>query len=58
VLCKETHASVIRLAPPLTIDKADLDWGLAQIRAVLEKKPSASAEPSAELAEAAASSLP
>jgi ornithine--oxo-acid transaminase len=36
VLCKETHASVIRLAPPLIISKADLDWGLAQIRAVLE----------------------
>lgn len=56
VLCKETHASVIRLAPPLTIDKADLDWGLEQIRAVLEKKPAASAEPPTELAEAAASS--
>jgi ornithine--oxo-acid transaminase len=36
VLCKETHASVIRLAPPLMIDKADLDWGLEHIRAVLE----------------------
>jgi ornithine--oxo-acid transaminase len=36
VLCKETHASVIRLAPPLMIDKADLDWGLNQIREVLE----------------------
>jgi ornithine--oxo-acid transaminase len=38
VLCKETHASVIRLAPPLMIDKTDLDWGLDQIRAVLEEK--------------------
>jgi ornithine--oxo-acid transaminase len=56
VLCKETHASVIRLAPPLTIDKADLDWGLEQIRAVLEKEPAATAEPPTELAEAAASS--
>jgi ornithine--oxo-acid transaminase len=36
VLCKETHSSVIRLAPPLMIDKADLDWGLAHIRAVLQ----------------------
>jgi ornithine--oxo-acid transaminase len=35
VLCKETHASVIRLAPPLMIDKADLDWGLNQMREVL-----------------------
>jgi ornithine--oxo-acid transaminase len=57
VLCKETHASVIRLAPPLMIDKADLDWGLAQIRAVLEDERIASLEPVAELAEAA-SSLP
>jgi ornithine--oxo-acid transaminase len=38
ILCKETHASVIRLAPPLIISKADLDWGLDQIRAVLEEK--------------------
>jgi ornithine--oxo-acid transaminase len=51
VLCKETHASVIRLAPPLMIDKADLDWGLSQIRAVLEDSPLAPAE----LAEATAS---
>jgi ornithine--oxo-acid transaminase len=36
VLCKETHEHVIRLAPPLIISKADLDWGLEQIRAVLE----------------------
>jgi ornithine--oxo-acid transaminase len=37
VLCKETHSAVIRLAPPLMISKADLDWGLDQIRAVLEE---------------------
>lgn len=41
VLCKETHECVIRLAPPLIIDKADLDWGLAQIKAVLEEAPAA-----------------
>ena len=51
VLCKETHASVIRLAPPLIIDKADLEWGLAQIRAVLEETTSAIVEPSASVAE-------
>ena len=51
VLCKETHASVIRLAPPLMIDRADLDWGLSQIRAVLEDSSPAPAE----LAEATAS---
>jgi ornithine--oxo-acid transaminase len=38
VLCKETHASVIRLAPPLIISKEDLDWGLDRIRAVLEEE--------------------
>jgi ornithine--oxo-acid transaminase len=36
VLCKETHDFVLRLAPPLMIDRADLEWGLEQIRAVLE----------------------
>ena len=35
VLCKETHENVIRLAPPLTIGRADLAWGLDQIEAVL-----------------------
>ena len=53
VLCKETHASVIRLAPPLIIDKADLDWGLGHIRAVLE---GGSVESDSRLREAAVSS--
>jgi len=35
VLCKETHDNVIRLAPPLTISREDLSWGLDQIEAVL-----------------------
>ncbi len=35
VLCKETHATVIRLAPPLVISREDLDWGLGEIEAVL-----------------------
>lgn len=35
VLCKETHDNVIRFAPPLTINQADLDWGFDQIEAVL-----------------------
>lgn len=55
VLCKETHSSVIRLAPPLVIDKADLDWGLAHIREVLEEKSETLSEANAELAEAATS---
>jgi ornithine--oxo-acid transaminase len=50
VLCKETHASVIRLAPPLIIDKADLDWGLSQICAVLDGEISVSEAAMAETA--------
>ncbi|MBO8186786.1 ornithine--oxo-acid transaminase [Streptomyces spirodelae] len=37
VLVKDTHGSTIRLAPPLSISKEDLDWGLEQLRAVLTK---------------------
>ncbi|GGF15702.1 ornithine aminotransferase [Halobacillus andaensis] len=37
LLCKETHENVIRFAPPLTIDKADLDWAIAQIKEVLSQ---------------------
>lgn len=36
VLVKDTHGSTIRIAPPLMISKEDLDWGLDQLRAVLE----------------------
>jgi len=35
VLVKETHGNTVRLAPPLVISEADLDWGLDQIEAVL-----------------------
>ncbi|GAA1012143.1 ornithine-oxoacid aminotransferase [Streptomyces sp. F-3] len=35
VLVKDTHGSTLRIAPPLVIDEEDLDWGLAQLRAVL-----------------------
>lgn len=35
VLCKETHSTVIRLAPPLMISRGDLDWGISEIEAVL-----------------------
>ncbi|WP_328873377.1 ornithine--oxo-acid transaminase [Streptomyces sp. NBC_00287] len=35
VLVKDTHGPTIRIAPPLVIGKEDLDWGLAQLRAVL-----------------------
>ncbi len=39
VLCKETHDTVIRLAPPLVISHEDLAWGLDQIEAVLNELP-------------------
>ncbi|WP_395692407.1 ornithine--oxo-acid transaminase [Nocardioides sp.] len=32
VLVKDTHGSTIRVSPPLTIDRADLEWGLEQVR--------------------------
>lgn len=35
LLCKETHGYVIRFAPPLMISRADLDWALEQLEAVL-----------------------
>ncbi|MFD0165329.1 ornithine--oxo-acid transaminase [Streptomyces decoyicus] len=37
VLAKDTHGATIRLAPPLVISKEDLDWGLDQLRGVLER---------------------
>lgn len=35
VLCKETHDTVIRITPPLTITQQDLEWALEQLKAVL-----------------------
>lgn len=35
LLSKETHETVVRLAPPLIISKAEIDWAVAQIREVL-----------------------
>ncbi|MEM7049585.1 MAG: ornithine--oxo-acid transaminase [Acidobacteriota bacterium] len=37
ILCKETHENVIRIAPPLTITKDELDWALERIEKVLMK---------------------
>jgi ornithine--oxo-acid transaminase len=34
VLAKDTHAQVIRLAPPLTVERAELDWLVEQLRTV------------------------
>ncbi len=36
LLCKETHTHTIRLAPPLTITKEEIDWALERIFKVLE----------------------
>ncbi|PIC82161.1 ornithine--oxo-acid transaminase [Sporosarcina sp. P1] len=37
LLCKETHDTVIRFAPPLIITKEELDWALGKIRTVFNK---------------------
>ena len=36
LLAKETHDHVVRFAPPLVIEKADLDWALGVIAEVLK----------------------
>ena len=35
VLSKETHETVVRLAPPLIISQEEIDWAVTQIREVL-----------------------
>ena len=35
LLCKETHETVIRFAPPLMIAKKDIDWALNKITKVI-----------------------
>jgi len=34
MLCKETHDRVIRIAPPLVVERDDLEWALEQVRTV------------------------
>ena len=36
MLCKETHENTIRFAPPLVIEKADIDWAFERVKNVLE----------------------
>jgi len=36
VLCKETHARIIRIAPPLVIQRGEIDWAFDRLRKVLE----------------------
>ena len=35
ILCKETHDQVVRFAPPLNVDRKDLEWALPKIAEVL-----------------------
>ena len=35
LLSKETHETVVRLAPPLVIGKAEINWALERIREVI-----------------------
>jgi ornithine--oxo-acid transaminase len=35
ILCKETHEHVIRFAPPLVIEKAEIDWAVERVEEVL-----------------------
>lgn len=37
LLCKETHDTVIRFAPPLIISQEDLDWAIEKVKSVFEK---------------------
>ena len=37
LLSKETHETVVRLAPPLVISKAEIDWAVEQITEVLNE---------------------
>ena len=38
ILSKETHETVIRFAPPLAIEKKDLDWAIERIGEVLGER--------------------
>jgi ornithine--oxo-acid transaminase len=35
LLSKETHETVVRLAPPLIISREQVDWSVSQIKEVL-----------------------
>jgi len=37
ILCKETHTYVIRFAPPLIINKKEIDWALSKVKKVMEE---------------------
>jgi ornithine--oxo-acid transaminase len=35
VLCKDTHENVVRFAPPLVINKDEIDWAMERIEPIL-----------------------
>ena len=35
ILCKETHNTIIRIAPPLVINRDEIDWAAARLAKVL-----------------------
>jgi ornithine--oxo-acid transaminase len=37
VLTKDTHSTVLRLAPPLIISREELEWGLGRIAEALDE---------------------
>ncbi len=43
ILCKETHDRVLRIAPPLVIERAEIDWALERFAAVFERMASLAA---------------
>jgi ornithine--oxo-acid transaminase len=50
LLSKETHETVVRLAPPLAVDRASLEWAADQIAEVLREMESDKAAQKAEIA--------
>jgi ornithine--oxo-acid transaminase len=37
ILCKETHDTVVRIAPPLIIRREEIDWAFERIKKVIEQ---------------------
>jgi ornithine--oxo-acid transaminase len=47
VLSKDTHGTVVRLAPPLVIAPADLDWALGRLQETLHELDGSRRQPAA-----------
>jgi ornithine--oxo-acid transaminase len=37
ILSKDTHGTVVRIAPPLNVAQADLEWAVRELRDVLHE---------------------